>query len=252
MATPLLTVENVTVSFDGFNALDDMSLTLMPTSVRVLIGPNGAGKSTLLDAIIGHVSVTKGRVVFKGEDITKVDEYKIVRKGICRKFQAPGVLEDLSVADNIALAARRYRQCWRSFGTRVSAEVRSQVERVLSLIGLEAKRHSLASELSHGQKQWLEIGMVVASDAELLLLDEPAAGMSHDESAQTAELIRSLSGRHSILVIDHDMDFVEQLKAPVSVMHMGRMLREGTLDEIRNDPQVAAVYLGRAKEIPHA
>jgi len=252
MATPLLSVENVTVSFDGFNALDDMSLHLMPKSVRVLIGPNGAGKSTLLDAIIGHVSPTKGRVVFKGEDITRLDEYKIVRKGICRKFQAPGILESLSVADNLALAARHHRQCWRSFGRGLSSEVGSQVERVLGLIGLEEKRHSLAAQLSHGQKQWLEIGMVVASDAELLLLDEPAAGMSHDESTQTAELIRSLSTQHSILVIDHDMAFVEQLDAPVSVMHMGKMLREGTLEEIRNDPQIAAVYLGRAKEIPHA
>jgi len=252
MTTALLSVENVTVSFDGFNALDHMNLQLLPKSVRVLIGPNGAGKSTLLDAIIGHVKPTEGRVVFKGEDITRVDEYKIVRKGICRKFQAPGILESLTVADNLALAARRHRECWRSFGRRLSPEIRSRVEGVLGLIGLEEKRHSLAAHLSHGQKQWLEIGMVVASDAELLLLDEPAAGMSQDESTQTAELIRSLSSRHSILVIDHDMTFVEQLDAPVSMMHMGKMLREGTLEEIRNDPQVAAVYLGRAKEIPHA
>jgi urea transport system ATP-binding protein len=252
MATALLSVENVTVSFDGFNALDDMSLELMPDSVRVLIGPNGAGKSTLLDAIIGHVQPTRGRVIFKGEDITRVDEYKIVRKGICRKFQAPGILESLTVADNLALAARRHRECWCSFGIRLSPQVRSQVERVLGLIGLEEKRDSLAAHLSHGQKQWLEIGMVVASDAELLLLDEPASGMSQDESTQTAELIRSLSAQHSILVIDHDMNFVAQLEAPVSVMHMGRMLKQGTLEEIRNDPQIAAVYLGRAKEIPHA
>jgi urea transport system ATP-binding protein len=252
MANPLLSVENVTVSFDGFNALDGISLQLLPTSIRVLIGPNGAGKSTLLDAIIGHVKPTKGRIVFKGEDITRVDEYKIVRKGICRKFQAPGILESLTVADNLALAARRHRECWRSFGTRLNAHVRSQTERVLGLIGLEEKRNFLASQLSHGQKQWLEIGMVVASDAELLLLDEPAAGMSQDESSQTAALIQSLARQHSILVIDHDMTFVAQLNAPVSVMHMGRMLREGTLEEIRNDPQIAAVYLGRAKEVPHA
>jgi len=252
MASPLLSVEDVTVSFDGFNALDGMSLRLEPTSVRVLIGPNGAGKSTLLDAIIGHVKPTKGKVIFKGEDITRVDEYKIVRKGICRKFQAPGILESLTVADNLALAARRHRECWRSFGTRPSPQARAQTERVLGLIGLEEKRNFLASQLSHGQKQWLEIGMVVASDAELLLLDEPAAGMSQDESTQTAALIQSLAERHSILVIDHDMTFVAQLAAPVSVMHMGRILKEGTLEEIRNDPQIAAVYLGRAKEVPHA
>jgi urea transport system ATP-binding protein len=252
MATPLLSVENLTVSFDGFHALDGISLQLFPASIRVLIGPNGAGKSTLLDAIIGHVATTKGRVVFKGEDITNVEEYKIVRKGICRKFQAPGILESLTVADNLGLAARRRRECWRSFGMRLSLEASNQVERVLERIGLLEKRNALAAHLSHGQKQWLEIGMVVASDAELLLLDEPAAGMSHDESTQTASLIRSLSKQHSILVIDHDMTFVAQLEAPVSVMHMGRMLKEGTLEEIRNDPQIATVYLGRAKEVPHA
>lgn len=249
MQNPLLTVENVTVSFDGFNALDGMSLRLMPTSIRVLIGPNGAGKSTLLDTIIGNVRPTKGRVVFKGEDITELSEYKIVRRGICRKFQAPGILENLSVLDNLYLAARHRRESWRSFGTGVTADVRARVERVLERIGLQHKRKSPAGQLSHGHKQWLEIGMVVASDADLLLLDEPAAGMSPDESAQTAELIRSLASNHSFLVIDHDMTFVEQLDAPVSVMHMGRMLKEGRLDEVKRDPQVIAVYLGREKEV---
>jgi urea transport system ATP-binding protein len=249
MTTPLLSVENLTVSFDGFNALDGISLQLLPTSIRVLIGPNGAGKSTLLDAIIGHVRPAAGRVLFKGSDITNLSEYKIVRRGICRKFQAPGVLNNLTVLDNLQLAARRHRQCWRSFGMGVARDVKQRVERILELIGLSDKRKSLASQLSHGQKQWLEIGMVVSSDADLLLLDEPAAGMSPDESAQTAELIRSLSSQHSFLVIDHDMTFVEQLRAPVSVMHMGRMLKEGSLEEIQRDPQVLSIYLGREKEI---
>lgn len=248
MQNPLLSVENVTVSFDGFNALDGISLQLMPTSIRVLIGPNGAGKSTLLDTIIGNVRPAKGRIVLRGEDITELAEYKIVRRGICRKFQAPGILENLSVFDNLCLAARAHRESWRSFGIGVSAQVSARVERVLERIGLKEKRHALAGQLSHGQKQWLEIGMVVSSDADLLLLDEPAAGMSLDESAQTAELIRSLASDHSFLVIDHDMTFVEQLNAPVSVMHMGRMLKEGTLEEVQRDPQVIAVYLGREKE----
>lgn len=248
MHNPLLSVDNVTVSFDGFNALDGMSLQLMPKSIRVLIGPNGAGKSTLLDTIIGNVRPSSGRVVFKGEDITELNEYKIVRRGICRKFQAPGVLENLSVLDNLNLAARPRRESWRSFGAGITGAVQARVERVLERIGLEEKRRSPAGQLSHGQKQWLEIGMVVASDADLLLLDEPAAGMSPDESAQTAELIRSLASDHSFLVIDHDMTFVEQLNAPVSVMHMGRKLREGSLEEIQRDPQVIAVYLGREKE----
>lgn len=252
MMEPLLDVRDLTVSFDGFKALDGMSLRLMPTSVRVLIGPNGAGKSTLCDAIIGRVRATSGKVVFKGKEITTLPEYEIVRRGICRKFQTPGVLENLSVVENLALSARRHRQCWRSFGWSLSNEARSRVEETLELISLQEKRNRLAGELSHGQKQWLEIGMVVASDADLLLLDEPAAGMSHGESTQTAELIRRLSLRHSFLVIDHDMTFVAQLDAPVSVMHMGRMLTEGTLEEVRNDPQVAAVYLGRIKEVTDA
>ncbi len=249
MESPLLSVENVTVSFDGFNALDGMSLHLMPTSIRVLIGPNGAGKSTLLDTIIGHVRPSAGKVMFKGREITRMNEYRIVRKGICRKFQTPGILDNLTVEENINLAARQRRECWRSFAVGLSREVRTRVEQVLEMIGLKDKRRAPAGQLSHGQKQWLEIGMVVASDADLLLLDEPAAGMSQDESDQTAGLIRELSKKHSILVIDHDMTFVAQLDAPVSVMHMGRLLAEGTLDEIRSDPQIAAVYLGREKEV---
>lgn len=248
MEAALLAVEDLTVNFDGFKALNGMHLRLQPTSIRVLIGPNGAGKSTLLDAIIGHVPVSEGKILFKGKSITGTDEYKIVRKGICRKFQTPGVLETLTVMENLSLAARRHRECWRSFGIGQTAEVRGRVEKVMERIGLQDKRNSPAGQLAHGQKQWLEIGMVVASDAELLLLDEPAAGMSHDESAQTAELIRELSKEHSFLVIDHDMTFVAQLDAPVSVMHMGRMIKEGTLQEIRNDPQIAAIYLGRVKE----
>jgi urea transport system ATP-binding protein len=252
MQSPLLSVENVTVSFDGFKALNGMSLQLMPTSIRVLVGPNGAGKSTLLDTIIGHVRPTEGKVIFKGEEITRMNEFKIVRKGICRKFQAPGILENLTVVDNLNLAAQQNRECHRSMGIGLSREERERVEYVLEKIGLKDRRKALAGQLAHGQKQWLEIGMVVASDADLLLLDEPAAGMSPDESSQTAELIRGLSKKHSILVIDHDMTFVAQLEAPVTVMHMGRLLKEGTLEEIQRDPVVISVYLGREKEIPHA
>lgn len=252
MTASLLDVEDLTVDFDGFKALDGLSLHLEPNSVRVLIGPNGAGKSTLCDAIIGRVHPTSGKVVFKGKNITSLPEYEIVRKGICRKFQTPGVLENLTVEENLALSARSRRECWRSFGWTLSGAARMRAEETLEMIGLTEKRNQPAGKLSHGQKQWLEIGMVVASDADLLLLDEPAAGMSHGEAEQTAELIRRLSLRHSFLVIDHDMTFVAQLEAPVSVMHMGRLLKEGTLEEVRNDPQVAAVYLGRVKEVARA
>ena len=250
MNQPLLQVENLTVSFEGFKALDRMCLALMPNTVRVLIGPNGAGKSTLLDAITGRVRPAAGKVVFKGENITRLDEHKIARRGICRKFQAPGILDNLTVFENLALAACPRREWWFNLKRRVTSAVRTQVEKVLDLIGLEEKKDSLAKHLAHGQKQWLEIGMVVASDAELLLLDEPAAGMTHQEAALTADLIRSLSDRHTFLVIDHDMTFVGQLNAPVSVLHMGRMLKEGSLEEVRSDPQVAAVYLGRVEEVP--
>jgi len=245
---PLLRVENLTVSFDGFKAVDGMNLSIEPNQVRVLIGPNGAGKSTLLDAIIGHVRPASGKVIFKGHNITHLPEYKIVRRGICRKFQAPGTLEGLTVFENLALSARNSRNCWSAMKHGRAAEEKEHVEQVLHLINLEDKRNTLAKELAHGQKQWLEIGMVVASKADLLLLDEPAAGMSHGDAEQTAELIRRLSAWHSFLVIDHDMSFVAQLNAPVTVLHLGRFLVEGTLEEVREHPEVTAVYLGRAKE----
>jgi len=244
----LLRIEDLTVSFDGFKAVDGMNLCVGPREVRVLIGPNGAGKSTLMDAIIGRVRASSGKVIFKGEEITRLAEYKIVRRGICRKFQAPGILENLSVFDNLLLAAQKNRNCWSSFRTKPPADAQEHAQEVLELTGLQGKKAEAASTLAHGQKQWLEIGMVVASDADLLLLDEPAAGMSHGEAAQTAELIRRLSAWHSFIVIDHDMGFVEKLDAPVTVLHMGRCLREGSLEEIRQDPQVTAIYLGRAQE----
>ena len=252
MNETLLCVKDLTVRFDGFTAIDAMNLEIMPKQIRVLIGPNGAGKSTLLDAIIGRVRPAAGAVFFQGEDITRAPEYKRVRKGICRKFQAPGILDSLTVAENLALSARSRRQWWRTLNRRPGEEVSRRVDEVLRLIDLQEKRDTPAAHLSHGQKQWLEIGMVVASSADLLLLDEPAAGMSHAEASRTAELIRRLADYHSILVIDHDMAFVAQLAAPVTVLHMGRILCEGTLEQVRQDARVAAVYLGRAQEANNA
>jgi urea transport system ATP-binding protein len=252
MSEPLLAVEHVTVSFDGFRALDDLSFAIDAGAVQVLVGPNGAGKSTLLDTIIGRVRPTAGRVVFKGADLARVPEYAIVRRGICRKFQTPGVLDALSIEDNLRVAATRNRGAWHALTGRASAAERARVDEVLEVIGLRDRRRSLASELAHGMKQWLEIGMVVASDADLLLLDEPAAGMTHQEAEATATLVRSLAGRHAVIVIDHDMDFVEQLAAPVSVLNQGRMLAHGSVAEIRQNAEVAAVYLGRANADHHA
>jgi len=249
MSEELLRVENLTVSFDGFKAVDNVNFSMRAGEVRVLIGPNGAGKSTLLDAIIGRVRPSAGKVLFKGEDITRLEEFKIVRKGICRKFQAPGILEGLTVRVNLVLAARPNRDWWASFTRRERSRIDKDVEEILEIIGLVGKRGARAGQLSHGQKQWLEIGIVVASNAELLLLDEPAAGMSHAEAAQTAELVRRLSAWHGFLVIDHDMAFVEQLGGSVTVLHQGRLLKEGSFEEVRTDPEVAAIYLGRAQEL---
>lgn len=245
---PLLQVEDVTVDFDGFKALTNVSLVLEPGQLRVLIGPNGAGKSTLCDTIIGRVRPTAGRILFKGEIITHLPEQDIVRRGICRKFQTPGVLPTLTVMQNLLVAARKNLAWWRSFNTAVPIAEQERAEEILKQIGLTDRRDMIAVDLAHGEKQWLEIGMVVATDADLLLLDEPTAGMGPQDTQRTAALIHSLLGRHAVLVIDHDMSFVEALNGYTTVLHQGQVLKEGTVAQVRADEQVAAVYLGRAKE----
>lgn len=242
----LLSVDGVTVDYSGFKALDGFSMTLNRGEIRVLIGPNGAGKSTLCDAIIGRVRPTSGEVVFKGEIISHLPEQAIVARGICRKFQAPGVLPMLTVRENMALAARRDRRWWKNLGRGIPVEDRQVIEDTLDRVGLSRRVDMQAGQLAHGEKQWLEIGMVVATGAELLLLDEPTAGMGAAETARTAELILGLGDEKTVLVIDHDMSFVEQLGAPVTVMHQGRFLRQGSIADVRADPEVAAVYLGHA------
>ncbi|MHB8886189.1 MAG: urea ABC transporter ATP-binding protein UrtD [Methylovirgula sp.] len=244
----LLAVDGVTVDFDGFKALNCFSMTLDRRTLRVLIGPNGAGKSTLCDTIIGRVRATTGHVYFKGDEITQLPEYEIVQRGICRKFQTPGILPSLSVLDNLLIAARRDSRWWHSFASGVPATEMERVDEVLETIGLADRRHARASDLAHGEKQWLEIGMVVATEADLLLLDEPTAGMGPNETTKTAQLILRLLERHAVLVIDHDMSFVEQLDGRVTVMHQGQFLKEGTVAQIRRDPDVAAVYLGRTED----
>jgi len=242
-------VQNVTVSFDGFKALTDLNFSVPKGSIRMLIGPNGAGKSTLLDTIIGKVRPSKGEVRYGGRVISGLPEHEIVQLGICRKFQAPGVLDALSVRDNLRIAVRRDKGWLANFRSRLSKAEEARVDDVLDLTGLKARADVPALQLAHGEKQWLEIGMVVGSDPQLLLLDEPTAGMTAQETAQTAALIRELAGRHTILVIDHDMTFVELLGAPVSVLHQGRLFREGRLEEIRSDPEVMEIYLGRPKDV---
>jgi len=245
---PLLMMEHVTVDFDGFKAVNDVSLTLFPGSLRILIGPNGAGKSTICDTIIGRVRATSGRITFKDEVITTLAEQEIVRRGICRKFQTPGVLPTLTVMQNLLVAGRKNRAWWRALTTFTPADEMASAEEILAKIGLSDRRDIIAADLAHGEKQWLEIGMVVATDADLLLLDEPTAGMGPQDTQRTADLILSLLGRHAVLVIDHDMSFVEALNGYTTVLHQGQVLKEGTVAEVRADAQVAAVYLGRAKE----
>lgn len=243
----LLSVDGITVDFDGFKAIDNFSMTLDRGELRVLIGPNGAGKSTLCDTIIGRVRAASGHVYLNGAEITNLPEFEIVRRGICRKFQTPGVLPSLSVRDNLALAARRDRRWWTALTHATRQEERDRVEDILETIGLMDRATTMAGLLAHGEKQWLEIGMVVATGSELLLLDEPTAGMGPNETSRTAKLIRSLLGRHAVLVIDHDMAFVEELGAKVTVMHQGKFLKQGSVEQIRSDAEVAAVYLGRSE-----
>ena len=246
VADVVLAVDGVTVDYDGFKALDTFSMTLDAGEIRVVIGPNGAGKSTLCDTIIGRVRPSEGRIVFRSQDISRLPEHRIAGLGICRKFQAPGILPTLTVTDNLAIAAAADKRWWRSFGFGTPPAERARIDVVLERIGLTARRAVIAGTLAHGEKQWLEIGMVVATGAELLLLDEPTAGMGPAETARTAELIRGLAGEHSIIVIDHDMAFVEQLAAKVTVMHQGQFLMQGGIAEVRADARVADVYLGRA------
>ncbi|WP_216326410.1 urea ABC transporter ATP-binding protein UrtD [Deinococcus aestuarii] len=245
---PLLDVRNVTVSFDGFKALQNLSLAVPRGSLRVLIGPNGAGKSTLLDTIIGKVRPAGGEVRYRGQVISRLPEHRIAALGICRKFQAPGVLEGLTVRENLLVAARRRKGVLATLSARPTSAEQERADELLRLTGLSERAGVNAAALAHGEKQWLEIGMVVAADPELLLLDEPTAGMTAQETAQTAGLIHTLAGRHTVLVIDHDMAFVELLGAPVTVLHQGQVFREGELKTLRADPEVMEIYLGRPRD----
>jgi urea transport system ATP-binding protein len=191
-------------------------------------------------------------VYYNNKDISKTREHSIVRLGICRKFQTPGILENLSVEDNLSVGVRKYKGWWASIRSSLSKTEISKVNEILELTGLSEKRDMLAAKLAHGEKQWLEIGMVVAADPELLLLDEPTAGMTAQETEKTARLIAKLAGKHTVLVIDHDMSFVELLDAPVSVMHLGKLFKEGSIQELRDDPAVVEIYLGRSKDALHA
>jgi urea transport system ATP-binding protein len=242
----LLYLNGVTVSFDGFKALNDLSFVVEEGELRTIIGPNGAGKTTMMDVVTGKTRPDAGEVFFRGsEDLTRLDEAAIANLGIGRKFQRPTVFENLSVFDNLELALADSRSTWRTLFSRSDPEQRGKIEATLTRIGLSAQSVSLAGALSHGQKQWLEIGMLLIHDRQLLLLDEPVAGLTDRETEETAALILDLARDRTIVVVEHDMAFVRSLGARVTVLHEGAVLAEGSIDYVQNHPRVIEVYLGR-------
>ncbi len=240
----VLAVEDLTVSFDGFKAIDALTLYVDKNELRVIIGPNGAGKTTLLDLICGKTRASDGSIKFKNLEMTKLPEYEIVRKGIGRKFQTPSIYENLSVFQNLEVSFPRGRGVFGALAFRCTDDVKSRVMAVATEIGLEQHLEFEAGLLSHGQKQWLEIGMLLMQDPELLMLDEPIAGMSVRERELTAELLQRICKGRSVIVIEHDMDFVKKIAHKVTVMHQGKILAEGSMDQVQNDPKVIDVYLG--------
>jgi urea transport system ATP-binding protein len=240
----ILLVQNLNVSFDNFRVLNDLNFSINRGELRFLIGPNGAGKTTLLDIVTRKTKADSGRVLYDGKvDISRWLEHKIVRGGIARKFQTPSIFSSLTVAENLEVAAG-FRLPKYKLVRSISGEEHEWIEDILGKIGLKEKANQEAAFLSHGQKQWLEIGMLLTQKPKLLLLDEPVAGMSRAERDRTGELLQGLSGECAILVVEHDMVFMRQFASMVTVMHMGKVLAEGTVDHIQNNPEVIEVYLG--------
>jgi urea transport system ATP-binding protein len=241
----ILYLEKLTVSFDGFKALDSLTLYVDPGELRCIIGPNGAGKTTMMDVITGKTRPSAGSAWF-GDNINllTLTEPQIAQAGIGRKFQRPTVFELLSVFENLELALSGDKSFWRTLVARLTPAERDRIDEVLAIIGLHSHRYAIAGSLSHGQKQWLEIGMLLMQDPELLLVDEPVAGMTPQETDRTAELLLSLAGRHTVIVVEHDMEFVRSIASRVTVLHEGRVLAEGNMDAVQNDPRVIEVYLG--------
>ena len=240
----LLAVEGLTVSFDGFKAVNDLSFYVDENEIRVIIGPNGAGKTTVLDLICGRTKATSGSVRFRGKELTRLKEHQIVHAGVGRKFQNPSIYEDLTVFENLELSYPRGKNVWGALAFRRDREVIDRVEEIAGMIFLKDHLNTEAAILSHGQKQWLEIGMLLIQKPELLMLDEPVAGMSVAERVKTAELLNTIIKHHSVVVIEHDMKFVEDIAHRVTVLHQGKVLSEGSMDHVQHDPKVVEVYLG--------
>lgn len=241
----ILYLENINVSFDGFKVLNDLNLYLDDGELRCIIGPNGAGKTTLMDVITGKTRPDTG-TVFLGQDIdlTRMTEYEIAHAGVGRKFQKPTVFHNHTVFNNMELAMRAQKGVWPTLMAKLDPEDRENIEKTLEDIGLIELMETRSGLLSHGQKQWLEIGMLLVQSPRVLLIDEPVAGMTHQETERTAELLDSLAGERSLVVVEHEMEFIRSIARKVTVLHEGRVLAEGKMDEVQNDPKVVEVYLG--------
>ena len=241
----ILYIEGLTVSFDGFKALNDLNLYIDEGELRCIIGPNGAGKTTMMDVITGKTRPDKGTVFFgQNHDLSKMTEYEISHAGIGRKFQKPTVFLNHTVFENLELALKAEKNVWTSLTKSLSGEQKDLIEKDLETIGLTEQMNLRAGLLSHGQKQWLEIGMLLVQDPKLLLIDEPVAGMTHQETERTAELLASLAGKHSVVVVEHEMDFIRSIANRVTVLHEGSVLAEGKMEDVQEDPKVMEVYLG--------
>jgi len=249
MAELILSVEALTVSFDGFIVLDNLNFSLDQGELRFIIGPNGAGKTTLLDLITGKTRPDRGRILFNGgTDLTKRQEHDLVRLGIGRKFQTPSVFTSLTVYENLEVAIG-FRSRLGSLFRRVKRQDAAWIQNTLEQVGLAERVGVLAGALSHGEKQWLEIGMLLAQEPKLLLLDEPVAGMTHRERVQTGELLQTIGRDRTVVVVEHDMSFVRQFAKKVTVLHQGRVLSEGSIETVASDQQVVKAYLGRSRTL---
>ncbi len=242
----VLYLEGISVSFDGFQALKDLSLSIDAGELRCVIGPNGAGKTTMMDVITGKTRPDAGSAFFgQTIDLTRLSEAEIAHAGVGRKFQKPTIFEQHTVFENLELAMKADKRVRATLFTKLNSDQKQLIERTLELIRLQDSTQRIAGLLSHGQKQWLEIGMLLMQEPRLLLLDEPVAGLSDEETERTAELFLSLAGKHSLVVVEHDMAFIARIARKVTVLHEGSVIAEGPMDQVQNDPRVIEVYLGR-------
>jgi urea transport system ATP-binding protein len=245
----VLESKKITVEFSGFKAISNLDFKVTNNKVHFLIGPNGAGKTTLLDVICGKTQVSQGKVVYmEDQNLVKLKDFKIVHIGISRKFQTPSIFQNLTVYENLIIALKQDKGLWATITAKVTSNQQKDIEKMLHLTGLIDEKDQQAGALSHGQKQWLEIAMVLLQDPGLVLLDEPIAGMSKVERLKTGEMIREIAKNRTVLIVEHDMDFVKEYADIVTVMHEGQLLCQGSMEEIQNDPRVREVYLGRKED----